>query len=379
MSEQHMALEGQTLEHFSVDLPKERARRQYEQYGEREATQGKSLKNALLLVDGSSYLYRAWHAMPDLRGPNAEPTGALYGFISMLRRLRTEYSAQYSACIFDAKGKTFREDLYPAYKAHRAAMRALGWPLLMIDQVEADDVIGTLARNAERAGMRVIISTGDKDLAQLVTEQVTLINTMSNETLDCAGVRAKFGVPPALIIDYLTLIGDSVDHIPGVAKCGPVTARRWLNQYGSLDGVIQHAPQMKGAAGENLRRALDFLPTARKLITVRTDCPLALQFKSIQSSLAMRAESQTELIELYTRYGFKSWLRELQPATRAPRQYDTILDWTQFDTWLAKIEAAELTALDTETTSLDALSARLVGLSFAVGPGCAAYIPLAHR
>src|SRR5471030_3313597 len=229
----------------------------------------------LLLVDGSSYLYRAYHAMPDLRGPDGGPTGALYGMINMLRRLRKDINAEYSACVFDAKGKTFRDDWYPDYKANRASMpedlskqiepihvivRALGWPLVMIEGVEADDVIGTLAVAAEKRGMKVVVSTGDKDLAQLVDDHVTLINTMSNETLDIAGVLAKFGVQPHQIIDYLALIGDTVDNVPGVNKVGPKTAVKWLQEHGSLDGVIAAAPAMKGAVGENLRQALDWLP-----------------------------------------------------------------------------------------------------------------------
>src|ERR1700736_476333 len=229
----------------------------------------------LLLVDGSSYLYRAYHAMQDLRGPDGGPTGALYGMINMLRRLRKDINAEYSACVFDAKGKTFRDDWYPDYKANRPSMpddlsrqiepihfavRALGWPLLMVDGVEADDVIGTPAAEAEREGMNVIVSTGDKDLAQLVSNHVTLVNTMTNETLDRDAVIAKFGVPPERIVDYLALIGDTVDNVPGVDKCGPKTAVKWLGQYETLDGIMAHATEIKGAVGENLRRALDFLP-----------------------------------------------------------------------------------------------------------------------
>jgi DNA polymerase-1 len=391
----------------------------------------------LLLVDGSSYLYRAYHAMPDLRGPGGEPTGALHGIINMLRRLRKEIPAEYSACVFDAKGKTFRDDWYAEYKANRApmpddlrlqiepihlAVRALGWPLLMIDRVEADDVIGTLSIQAERAGMSVVVSTGDKDLAQLVTERVTLINTMSNEKLDRAGVLAKFGVPPERIVDYLSLIGDTVDNVPGVAKCGPKTALKWLAQYGTLDGVMEHAADIGGAVGDNLRRALDFLPTARKLVTVDTACDLSAEIESIETTLAARAEAGEVLADLFTRFGFKSWLREvenhpgrngltgdataqdgpgsgatdgtrgpgdegpiadaaLQPAaaTDIPRHYDTVLTWAQFDAWLATIEAAELTSFDTETTALDPMRAQLVGLSLSVEPGRAAYVPLAHR
>ncbi|MCA7971994.1 DNA polymerase I [Burkholderia sp. AU39826] len=367
----------------------------------------------LLLVDGSSYLYRAYHAMPDLRGPGGEPTGALYGIINMLRRMRKEVSAEYSACVFDAKGKTFRDDLYADYKANRPSMppdlalqvepihgavRALGWPLLMVEGVEADDVIGTLAREAERHGMNVIVSTGDKDLAQLVTDRVTLVNTMTNETLDRDGVIAKFGVPPERIIDYLALIGDTVDNVPGVEKCGPKTAVKWLSQYDSLDGVIEHAGEIKGVVGDNLRRALDFLPLGRKLVTVDTSCDLAPHLESIEASLKTDGEARELLRDIFARYGFKTWLREVDSAPAegggadapegdpAPvvaadiaREYDTIQTWAQFDAWFAKIDAAALTAFDTETTALDPMLARLVGLSFSVEPGKAAYLPVAHR
>ncbi|RQV34776.1 DNA polymerase I [Burkholderia cenocepacia] len=367
----------------------------------------------LLLVDGSSYLYRAYHAMPDLRGPGGEPTGALYGIINMLRRMRKEVSAEYSACVFDAKGKTFRDDLYADYKANRPSMppdlalqvepihgavRALGWPLLMVEGVEADDVIGTLAREAERHGMNVIVSTGDKDLAQLVTERVTLVNTMTNETLDRDGVIAKFGVPPERIIDYLALIGDTVDNVPGVEKCGPKTAVKWLAQYDTLDGVIEHAADIKGVVGDNLRRALDFLPLGRQLVTVDTSCDLTPHLESIEASLKSDGEARDLLRDIFARYGFKTWLREVDSAPAegggadapegepAPviaadvvREYDTIQTWEQFDAWFVKIDAAALTAFDTETTALDPMLARLVGLSFSVEPGKAAYLPVAHR
>ncbi|WP_175732878.1 DNA polymerase I [Burkholderia ambifaria] len=367
----------------------------------------------LLLVDGSSYLYRAYHAMPDLRGPGGEPTGALYGIINMLRRMRKEVSAEYSACVFDAKGKTFRDDLYADYKANRPSMppdlalqvepihgavRALGWPLLMVEGVEADDVIGTLAREAERHGMNVIVSTGDKDLAQLVSDRVTLVNTMTNETLDRDGVIAKFGVPPERIIDYLALIGDTVDNVPGVEKCGPKTAVKWLSQYDSLDGVIEHAGEIKGVVGDNLRRALDFLPLGRTLVTVETACDLAPHLESIEASLKTDGEARDLLRDIFARYGFKTWLREVENAPAegggadapegdpAPvvaadivREYDTIQTWAQFDAWFAKIDAAALTAFDTETTALDPMTARLVGLSFSIEPGKAAYLPVAHR
>ncbi|SDV50115.1 DNA polymerase I [Chitinasiproducens palmae] len=374
----------------------------------KQILQGKTL----LLVDGSSYLYRAYHAMPDLRGPDGEPTGALYGMINMLRRLRREYPAEYIACVFDARGKTFRDDLYSDYKANRPSMpddlsrqiepihhtvRALGWPLLSIEGVEADDVIGTLCTRAAEAGMNVVVSTGDKDLAQLVNERVTLVNTMSNETLDPAGVVAKFGVPADRIVDYLSLVGDTVDNVPGVEKCGPKTAVKWLGQYGSLDGVIEHAEAVKGVVGDNLRRALDWLPMARRLVTVRTDCDLAPHLESIEASLHGQPEARDEMRDVYNRHGFKTWLRELEAETQGeegaypadsgvppaatvdvPRHYELVTDWPTFDAWLERIEQAELTAFDTETTSLDALKARLVGLSFCVEPHHAAYVPVGH-
>jgi DNA polymerase-1 len=363
----------------------------------------------LLLVDGSSYLYRAYHAMPDLRGPDGGPTGALYGIINMLRRMRKEVTAEYSACVFDARGKTFRDDWYPDYKAHRPSMpedlarqiepihvavRALGWPLLMIEGVEADDVIGTLCHSAAQQGMNVVVSTGDKDLAQLVTDRVTLINTMTNETLDRDGVLAKFGVPPERIVDYLSLVGDTVDNVPGVEKCGPKTALKWLTQYGSLDGVIEHAAQIKGAVGDNLRRALDFLPMARKLVTVETGLDLAPHVVSVADTLATRPEARDELRDIFTRHGFKTWLREIETADAAEpvqdgesvapvidgeHHYDTVQSWEAFDAWLERIHAAPLTAFDTETTSLDPMSAQLVGISLSVEPNTAAYIPVGHR
>jgi DNA polymerase-1 len=346
--------------------------------------------------------------MPDLRGPDGGPTGALYGMINMLRRLRRETNAEYSACVFDAKGKTFRDDWYADYKANRPSMpedlskqiepihvavRALGWPLVMIEGVEADDVIGTLAVQAEKRGMKVIVSTGDKDLAQLVTDHVTLINTMTNETLDRAGVVAKFGVPPERIVDYLSLIGDTVDNVPGVEKCGPKTALKWLTQYDSLDGIVEHAGEIKGAVGDNLRKALDFLPMARKLVTVHTECDLASQIASIDETLESRPESRDELRDVFLRHGFKTWLREVEIAdavegptdtppaevTEIVHHYETVQTWEQFGAWLERIDAAEITSFDTETTALDPMTAQIVGLSISVEPGHAAYVPLAHR
>ena len=369
----------------------------------------------LLLVDGSSYLYRAFHAMPDLRNKAGEPTGAVYGVLNMLRRLDSDFKADYRACVFDAKGKTFRDDWYPEYKAHRPAMpddlvrqieplhkciRALGWPLLLIDGVEADDVIGTLTHEASGQRIECVVSTGDKDLAQLVNPHVRLVNTMTNETLDEAGVLAKFGVEPARMVDYLALVGDSVDNVPGVDKVGPKTALKWLQQYGTLEGVLAHAGEIGGAVGENLRRARDFLPLGRKLVTVACDLQLPVHV----TDLAPAPPDLARLVELFTRLEFKNWLREVEPPVGGPSsgrtpgvrgedapptqhhqagehrvRYETILEWPQFERWLKKIESAPLTAFDTETTSLDPMRARLVGLSFAVAPGEAAYLPLAHR
>ena len=381
----------------------------------------------LLLVDGSSYLYRAFHAMPDLRNRQNEPTGAIQGVLNMLRRLHKDYPADYSACVFDAKGKTFRDDIYPEYKANRAAMpddlraqiaplheaiKALGWPLIVEEGVEADDVMGALAKQAEREGMRVIISTGDKDMAQLVNEHVTLVNTMPNayrkgdEVLDIAGVEAKFGIPPERIIDYLMLIGDSSDNVPGVEKVGPKTAVKWLKQYGSLDNIVAHADEITGVVGENLRRALPWLPTARELITIRCDVGI----RENLADLAPQPQDKAKLIELFDRLDFKSWRRELdqpqptgsasnssaQPASdqstpsqhHAPtdlfaasaqkRQYQTLISETELDLWLQKLESAPLFCFDTETTSLDPMLAKLVGMSFAVTAGEAAYLPLRH-
>ncbi|MBS1196531.1 MAG: polymerase [Proteobacteria bacterium] len=360
----------------------------------------------LLLVDGSSYLYRAFHALPDLRNRAGEPTGAIYGVLSMLRRLESEYKADYRAVVFDARGKTFREDWYPEYKANRphmpedlagqveplhAAIRATGWPLIMIEGVEADDVIGTLTTQATAAGLTTVISTGDKDLTQLVSDQVRWYNSMSNEVLDVAGVTAKFGVPPERMVDYLALVGDAIDNVPGVSKCGPKTAVKWLTHYGTLDEVIAHASEIGGVVGDNLRAHLDFLPLGRQLVTVKCDVP---DLPAPTTLLPQTPDSET-LRGLIERFGFKSWLKEIgeekgvrseeqtpsapvhTPSPITP-QYETVLTWLQFDAWLAKIEAAELTALDTETTSLDAIGARIVGISLCVTVGEACYIPLAH-
>lgn len=386
--------------------------------------------NTLLLVDGSSYLYRAYHALPDLRGPDQFPTGALHGMVAMLTKLRAQFPSAHAVCVFDAPGKTFRDDWYPEYKANRAAMpeplvqqigpihevvRLLGWPVLSIAGIEADDVIGTLARAMAARGGKVVVSTGDKDMAQLVDDHVTLINTMSNETLDPPGVLAKFGVPPERIVDYLSLIGDTVDNVPGVDKVGPKTAVKWLTEHGSLDGVMAAAGAIKGVAGENLRKALDWLPMGRKLVTIRTDCDLAQHVAGWPAEAAFEAlrfaePDPAQLLDFYTRYGFKTFRRELEarmaattpaatpdepfaegpgaaaePAAEvcAPTppagDYQTIASWEQLDAWIARLRSAPLAALDTETDSLDPMRARIVGISFALQPREAAYIPLAHN
>jgi len=378
----------------------------------------------LLLVDGSSYLYRAFHALPDLRNSRGEPTGAIRGVLSMLRRLESDYKAEFRACVFDAKGKTFRDDWYPDYKSHRPpmpddlraqieplheAVQAEGWPLLSVEGVEADDVIGTLTRLALARGWDVVISTGDKDLTQLVRPGVKWVNTMSEEVLDAAGVEAKFGVPPERIVDYLALVGDTVDNVPGVEKCGPKTAVKWLTEYGTLDNLVANADKVGGKVGENLRKHLDFLPLGRKLVTVATDVELPVTLEDLPA----RADDKAALRALYERFEFRGWLKDLdagaasvaasKAATDARRfatefaaepvaaddppaepgahrgGYVTILDWPMFDAWLAKIVAAPLTAFDTETTSLDPMAAQLVGMSFSTEPGEAAYLPLAHR
>src|SRR5688572_95229 len=281
------------------------------------------MTQTLLLVDGSSYLYRAFHAMPDLRTRQGEPTGVIYGVLNMLRKLHKDYAADYSACVFDAKGKTFRDDIYPAYKANRTAMpddlsiqigflydaiRAMGWPLVIVEGVEADDVIGTLACDALKHGVRTVISTGDKDMTQLVNAHVTLVNTMSNETLDVAGVERKFGIAPERIVDYLTLIGDSIDNVPGVDKVGPKTAVKWLAQYTTLDAIIANAASIGGAVGDNLRKSLEWLPQARQLLTIKCDVELPIKFED----LAHSPPDTARLAELYERFEFRAWRKELE-------------------------------------------------------------------
>ena len=403
----------------------------------------------LLLVDGSSYLYRAFHAMPDLRAvpsdPASAPTGAIRGMINMLQSLRKEVRADFAACVFDAKGPTFRNELYPQYKAQRAPMpddlraqiepihevvRLMGWKVLAVPGVEADDVIGTLAAAAAGQGIEVIVSSGDKDLAQLVNAHVTIIDTMNGKRRDVAGVAAEFGVPPHLMVDFQTLVGDVIDNVPGVPKVGPKTAAKWLQQYGSLDAVVANADEIKGAVGENLKKSLDWLPLARELLTIKIDCDLNGWVPDLPAldSVATGAIDTAALATFYEKYGFKGLARALgggsasaennsssrfgvgskkrsdagsdsnsgfkaesdmfdepeEPASPTASNvtilaYDTILTWDAFDHWLTKLQAAELVALDTETTSLDEMRAQIVGISFSVKPGEAAYVPLAHR
>ncbi len=355
----------------------------------------------LILVDGSSYLYRAFHALPPLNTSRGEPTGAIYGVINMLRSLLAEYRPRYFAVVFDARGRTFRDDLFAEYKANRppmpeelaaqieplhALVRALGLPLLQVPGVEADDVIGTLARRAAAEGIETLISTGDKDMAQLVDPHITLVNTMSHTVLDRDGVMEKFGVPPEHIVDLLALMGDSSDNIPGIPKVGPKTAAKWLNEYGSLDDLLARADDIKGKVGESLRANLDTLALSRQLATIHCDVDLDVGPGGLQPG----EPDVEQLREWYTRLEFSRWLRELESrpsglaAARPPEhpdakvKYETVLTQAQFDAWLARLEAAELFAFDTETTSLNYMSARIVGVSFAVTAGEAAYTPLAH-
>jgi len=400
-------------------------------------------KKTLLLVDGSSYLYRAFHAMPDLRANPGDPaspaTGAIRGMVNMMQKLRKDVRADFAACVFDAKGPTFRDALYPEYKAQRSPMpdalrsqvepihevvRLLGWKVLDVPGVEADDVIGTLACLASSQGIEVIISSGDKDLSQLVDENITVIDTMNDRRRDMAGVEAEFGVPPRLMLDYQALVGDAVDNVPGVPKVGPKTAVKWLLEYGSLDALVARAGEIKGVVGENLRQSLDWLPKGRELLTIKKDCDLHAYIAGLPAldEIAMGAQQTEALKAFYEKYGFKGLVKQIEiestppeliggpegrhqpppaggsggrsdspglfdeapltdtpPAQRTSNlSYDTVLTWEAFDRWLAKIEAAELVALDTETTSLDEMQADIVGLSFSVKPGEAAYIPLTH-
>ncbi|EOC15464.1 DNA polymerase I [Neisseria meningitidis] len=388
-----------------------------------------SNRPTLLLVDGSSYLYRAYHAMgQNLTAPDGAPTGALYGVLNMLRRLRSEYPHDYCAVVFDAKGKNFRHQMFEEYKATRPPMpddlrpqaealpdlvRLTGWPVLVIGQVEADDVIGTLAKQGAEHGLRVIVSTGDKDMAQLVDERVTLVNTMSSETLDIEGVKAKFGVRPDQIRDYLALMGDKVDNVPGVEKCGPKTAVKWLEAYGSLQGVIEHASEIKGKVGENLRAALPRLPLSYDLVTIKTDVDLHAELSDGLESLRRTAPKWAQLVVDFKRWGFRTWLKEAESnmntgstddlfgsdsigeqaalnaempfekqaeKATAPEKldYQAVTTEAQFAALLDKLSRADTIGIDTETTSLDAMNASLVGISIAFQAGEAVYIPVGH-
>ncbi|HGG8025749.1 TPA: DNA polymerase I [Neisseria meningitidis] len=388
-----------------------------------------SNRPTLLLVDGSSYLYRAYHAMgQNLTAPDGAPTGALYGVLNMLRRLRSEYPHDYCAVVFDAKGKNFRHQMFEEYKATRPPMpddlrpqaealpdlvRLTGWPVLVIGQVEADDVIGTLAKQGAEHGLRVIVSTGDKDMAQLVDERVTLVNTMSGETLDIEGVKAKFGVRPDQIRDYLALMGDKVDNVPGVEKCGPKTAVKWLEAYGSLQGVIEHASEIKGKVGENLQAALPQLPLSYDLVTIKTDVDLHAELSDGIESLRRTAPKWAQLVVDFKRWGFRTWLKEAESnmntgstddlfgsdsigeqaalnaempfekqaeKATAPEKldYQAVTTEAQFAALLDKLSRADTIGIDTETTSLDAMNASLVGISIAFQAGEAVYIPVGH-
>jgi len=386
-------------------------------------------KKTLLLVDGSSYLYRAFHAMPDLRAVPGDPaspaTGAIRGMINMMERLRKDIPAEYAVCVFDAKGPTFRDEIYPEYKQNRSPMpddlrsqiepihelvRLMGWKVLDVPGVEADDVIGTLAAVGSSHGIEVIVSSGDKDLAQLVNEHITIIDTMNGKRRDLAGVQEEFGVPASLMLDYQILVGDTVDNVPGVQKVGPKTAAKLLLEYGSLDNLMAHADEVKGVVGENLRKAVDWLPTGRQLLKIRTDCDLNGYVPELPSldTIRLGQPNEADLLAFYEKYGFKGLVRSRgtgasessgasKPAKAAfvpqddlfaepepvvtvtgDKHYETILTWDQFNAWLPKLEAAECVAIDTETTSLDAMRADLVGISWSVKPGEAAYLPLRH-
>ncbi|HAT1809298.1 TPA: DNA polymerase I [Legionella pneumophila] len=358
------------------------------------------MKPPLILIDGSSYFFRAFHALPPLTNSKGQPTGAIYGVANMIKKIIKDYQPEEIAVVFDAKGKTFRDEWYPEYKAHRPPMpqelssqfqpliqllQAMGLPLLIIDGVEADDVIGTLAKQATEQGIPVVISTGDKDMAQLVNEHVSLINTMSNYSMDIDGVKAKFGVTPEQIIDYLTLIGDSVDNIPGVEKCGPKTAVKWLTEYQTLDNLLAHANEIGGKIGEYLRASIPHLPLSKKLVTIKTDLDLPLNLNQL---MPKPADSE-QLIKLTRELEFKSWLKELlqeEENQKSPKEmdasnnksYEIITTHKQLNHWLNKLEQSQQFCIDTETTNLDVMQAELVGISLAVEEENASYIPLAH-
>jgi DNA polymerase-1 len=359
-------------------------------------------EKTLLLVDGSSYLYRAFHALPELRSSKGEPTGAIYGVLNMLRKLAADYKAGARACVFDAKGKTFRDAVYAEYKANRTpmpddlsaqvepmreAVAALGWPVLVIEGVEADDVIATLAERAKRDGWRTVISTGDKDFAQLVDDRIMLVNTMSNEKLDVEGVKNKFGIPPEKFLDYLTLIGDAIDNIPGVDKVGPKTACKWIEKYGSLEGVLEHAGEITGLAGENLRKMADWLPKARELLTIKRDVDLDVTLEALANGKPDLERQR----KLYRRFEFKGWLKEVENAAAAPpsvaaepptditkRRRRAILTEDDLKDLLLKIAAVEVVGFDAVCVGEEPMTARLVGLAFAFGDE-AVYVPLGHR
>lgn len=353
----------------------------------------------LILIDASSYFFRAFHALPPLANSKGQPTGAIYGVANMIKKLIKEYQPTQLAVVFDAKGKTFRDEWYPEYKAHRAPtppdllsqfeplvqlLKAMGLPLLIIEGVEADDVIGALAHQASERGMNVVISTGDKDMAQLVNERVTLINTMTNSSMDITGVKEKFGVTPEQIIDYLTLMGDSIDNIPGVTKCGPKTAAKWLNEYETLDNLINNAEKITGKIGEYLRESLTHLPLSKRLVTIKRDITLPLTL----DELTLQTPDQNLLVELVRELEFKNWLKELLNTaeelvaeTKAEQviNYELITTGHQLDEWINKLNHCSLFCIDTETTHIDAIRAKLVGISFAINKHEPAYIPLAHK
>lgn len=357
----------------------------------------------LLLIDGSSYLYRAFHALPDFRNKADEPTGAIYGVINMLKRARNEINPDYIACIFDAKGKTFRDEMYSKYKANRPSMpsdlalqieplhaciEAMGIPMLVIPGVEADDVIATLTRKALEQKLETLISTGDKDIAQLIKPGVTIVNTMTGETLNRDGVKTKFGVYPERMVDFQSLVGDSVDNVPGVDKVGPKTAVKWLDEYGDLDSIIAHADNIGGKVGENLRRAIEWLPTTRELVTLRDDVDLNIDVKD----LAYKPEKKDVLAHLFEKLNFKPWLAELNNNQKGtsestppsnlkadiPREYELVTSVDALNVWIKQIISSDLTAIDTETTGLDTMQDRLVGISLSTEPGRGAYIPVGH-
>jgi 5''-3'' exonuclease (including N-terminal domain of PolI) len=356
--------------------------------------------NRLVLVDGSSFLFRAFHAVPPLSNDQGQPTNAIYGVTNMLKRLLASEDSPYVVVVFDAPGKTFRHQLYSEYKANRPPMptelkvqieplfeviQAMGLPLVIESDVEADDVIGTLTHLAQAQGFQVVISTGDKDMAQLVNEQVSLINTMTDKVLDVQGVVDKFGVLPEQIIDYLALMGDTVDNIPGIPKVGPKTAAKWLNEFQTLEQVIASAESIKGKVGENLRASLDQLPLSKALTTIK--CDLSLPYA--MEDLKLKSVDKTALQSLVSDLGFVSWSKKLteQVGSEAPLSeqvkdvidYETIYTNQRFDYWLKQLATAPLFSFDTETTSLNYLQAEIVGVSFAIDSTQAAYLPVAHN